>query len=206
MLGQQSQLDANTNRTIPTSQYDTQGNQLQVAPYTMQYDGENRLISAAQSNGAAITYDYDGAGQRVRQTNPDGTATVFVYDALGQMAYQVTSGSQAAPPCTTCYLSWDHLGTTRMVTDQNTNLISFHDYLVVRQNSVGVGFNVNFALEPEAASFSSRFDVQFWSGRPQIGSCSCAKQTPERTGSDQSAIPCEFTATLCCDFPDVSMM
>ena len=29
----------------------------------------------------------------------------------------------------TCYLTWDHLGTPRLVTDQNGNVVARHDYL-----------------------------------------------------------------------------
>src|SRR5581483_12333272 len=33
------------------------------------------------------------------------------------------------PACSLCYLSYDHLGSVRMVTDQNANVIARHDYL-----------------------------------------------------------------------------
>jgi len=34
----------------------------------------------------------------------------------------------ASPPCQTCYISADHLGTTRMVTDQSGNAVARHDF------------------------------------------------------------------------------
>ena len=38
-------------------------------------------------------------------------------------------GAVVATPCTTCYLSWDHLGSTRMVTDGAGNVVARHDFL-----------------------------------------------------------------------------
>ncbi len=35
----------------------------------------------------------------------------------------------SASPCTTCYLSYDYLGTPRLVTDANANVMGRHDYL-----------------------------------------------------------------------------
>ena len=59
----------------------------------------------------------------------NGVTITYVYDALGKLAEEFTSGSFPTRPCTTCYLSSDHLGSTRMVTDQNGALVSLHDYL-----------------------------------------------------------------------------
>jgi hypothetical protein len=75
-------------------------------------------------NNLPVTFRYDGLGQRVQKV--DGTVTpnvttVYVYDAFGQLAAETPSGI-TAPACQTCYLSWDHLGTTRMVTDSATLL------------------------------------------------------------------------------------
>jgi hypothetical protein len=32
-------------------------------------------------------------------------------------------------PCVTCYLSYDHLGSLRLVTDQSHDVVARHDYL-----------------------------------------------------------------------------
>ena len=37
--------------------------------------------------------------------------------------------SVSEAPCTTCYLVWDQLGSTRLVTDQDGNVVARHDYL-----------------------------------------------------------------------------
>jgi RHS repeat-associated protein len=91
------------------------------------------------------SYAYDGLGQRVDKNGPGGT-TVFVYDALGQLAAEYSStgpvlqeyvrlGSQleaienaSGTPCRICYLTYDHLGSTRLVTDQNANVVARHDF------------------------------------------------------------------------------
>jgi len=77
--------------------------------------------------GATENYYYDGGGQRVEKAGPGGT-TVFVYDAQGQLAAEYATAGNASP-CTTCYLSGDHLGSTRLVTDGSGNVIGRHDYL-----------------------------------------------------------------------------
>ena len=62
-------------------------------------------------------------------SNGNSTATVFVYDVLGQLVAQYSSGSEVTPDCQTCYLSYDHLGSTRLVTDEIMGLVARHDYL-----------------------------------------------------------------------------
>src|SRR5579875_3662405 len=94
--------------------YDAAGNQLVANGDTLSYDAENRMISAAEPpalGGATETYVYDGSGQRVQKTGPGGTTT-YVYDAFGNLAAEY--GAVAKPSCTTCYLSFDHLGSVRI--------------------------------------------------------------------------------------------
>jgi RHS repeat-associated protein len=94
----------------------------------MAYDAENRQISATDGVTHAVeNYLYDGAGQRVEKTGPGG-ASVYVYDGFGQLAAEYSTAATAYP-CATCYLSYDHLGTVRMVTDQHAWVIARHDYL-----------------------------------------------------------------------------
>jgi RHS repeat-associated protein len=96
-----------------------------LCPYAncVNYDAENRQIFFAGD-----TYVYDGDGQRVSRKRNDGT-TVYVYDISGQVAAEYQSGTLNTPPCSTCYLTVDNLGSTRMVTDQNLTVISRHDYM-----------------------------------------------------------------------------
>ena len=43
----------------------------------------------------------------------------------------------AGPPCLTCYLSYDHLGSVTLVTDQNGNAVARHDYAPFGQEVPG---------------------------------------------------------------------
>jgi RHS repeat-associated protein len=97
------------------------------------YDAENRQ-TAVGSN----TYSYDGFGLRVGKTTANGS-TVYVYDAFGLLAAEYGSATTASL-CKTCYLSGDHLGSLRLVTDQNGSAIARHDYAPFGQEiPAGVG-------------------------------------------------------------------
>jgi YD repeat-containing protein len=119
----QQAFTAATNR-LNASQYDTSGNQTRDgAGRTFAYDAENRQLTF---NGATATYVYDGDGRRVKKTDVTGT-TVFVYNAGGQLIAEY--GTAAAQPNGTSYLTTDHLGSTRLVTDANGTVKARHDYL-----------------------------------------------------------------------------
>ena len=123
----QSNIYSANRRTDTT--YDAAGNETSVAGVCaagcLQYDVESRQTGYTPTG---TSYSYDGDGRRVIST-ANGVNTVFVYDAMGNLAAKYTSGVGGAVPCTTCYLSWDHLGSTRMVTDQVGNLVARHDFL-----------------------------------------------------------------------------
>lgn len=108
------------------SAYDNAGNQTQQGGYTQAYDAENRVKSST-IGGATTTYSYDGAGRRVMKVS-GGVTTVYVYDVQGQLAAEYAT-AVANSPCRTCYLTGDHLGSTRLVTDGSGNTVSLHDYL-----------------------------------------------------------------------------
>ncbi len=122
-------INAQTNKiTAANHSYDAVGNLIQglgadqlVKTYT--YDADNRLVTF---NGSAATYSYDGDGRRVKKVVGSAT-TVLVYDAHGQM---VAEYSNQAPPTSggTSYVTADHLGSTRLVTDSTGTVIARHDY------------------------------------------------------------------------------
>ena len=97
---------------IQNSGYDPAGNLSQIGAYTFVYDGENRMVSSAL-NGST-TYVYDGEGHRVQKLSGSQT-TNFVYDASGQLAAEYSNVAPADGG--TEYLTADHLGSTRMVTN-----------------------------------------------------------------------------------------
>jgi len=108
--------------------YDNDGNQTLVSPYTIAYDAENRQAMIVINGSTTAIYTYDGDGQRVTKTITGGSVTTYVYDAVGGLAAEY---STQPPPalCATCFLTVDQLGSTRLLTDQNGNPVSRHDYL-----------------------------------------------------------------------------
>ena len=112
------------------SVYDCAGNQVVVNGNTLAYDAENRQVSAtspAALGGGTESYFYDGNGQRVAKSGPGGVTT-YVYDAFGQLAVEY-GASNGTSPCLTCYLTWDALGSVRLVTGESGQVIARHDYL-----------------------------------------------------------------------------
>jgi RHS repeat-associated protein len=122
-------IDASTNRlqnaALPIA-YDNVGNQTTIGIFSSAYDAENRLKTSTH-NGITTTYTYDGEGRRVAKQVGGGTPTVYLYDAMGQLAAEY--GSSPDTQCTTCFLTADHLGSTRMVTDGTGAVKALHDYL-----------------------------------------------------------------------------
>jgi RHS repeat-associated protein len=107
--------------------YDNGGNQTTISPYTVSYDVENRQSGFTSTSNGSATYTYDGDGRRVEKT-AGGVTTTYVYDATGNLAAEYSS--QPPPmPCQTCYLTTDHLGSTRAITSQTGGLVSRHDFL-----------------------------------------------------------------------------
>ena len=115
---------------IAGGSYDANGNQTVLGSSNLKYDIENRQYEADDNTGSGrvVTYGYDGSGQRVSMNN-NGTVTTYVHDAFGNLAAEYTAASTTLPPCLTCYLSWDHLGSTRMVTNETGSYALLHDYL-----------------------------------------------------------------------------
>jgi RHS repeat-associated protein len=101
----------------------------------------------------------------------------FVYDAFGQLAAEyaggtvwtkdyVRAGGQIAAienassaPCTTCYLSYDYLGSPRMVTDQNANIIARHDYAPFGQE-IPSGVGVRTSVWGPSDNVNQKFTAQ----------------------------------------------
>jgi len=107
--------------------YDSNGNQTKVSPYAITYDAENRQTNVAIDGGTTATYAYDGDGRRVTKTIIGGSTTVYVYDAKGDLEAEYST----APPTETdtLYLTTDHLGSTRVVSNATGAVVGYHDYL-----------------------------------------------------------------------------
>ena len=131
----------NSQNQIAAAQYnDGRGNMTGLGTWSYSYDGENRLI-AAQSGSSGGAYGYDGNGLRVTKTVGTQTTT-YVYDAMGNLAGEY--GNPVTAPCTTCYVSVDQLGSTRVLTDAQGNVKERHDYMPFGDELLaGVGGRTN---------------------------------------------------------------
>ena len=144
-----SNVYSNNMNRIDGQNYDAAGNQLSANGDSLSYDAENRLTLATEPvylGGGSENYFCDGLGQRTYKTRPS-ESLVYVYDAFGALAAKygawdtvqqeyvrmggqlVATENSGASPCQTCYFVRDHLGSTRLVTDQNANVVARHDYL-----------------------------------------------------------------------------
>ncbi len=117
-----------TNRLAPINLgYDNNGNEATIGPFSVTYDVENRQTGLTSISNGTATYTYDGDGRRVTKTT-GGVTTTYVYDAKGDLAAEYST-QPPPPPCLTCYVTTDHLGSTRVVTDENASVIARHDFL-----------------------------------------------------------------------------
>jgi len=124
-----SGYNANNQLSSSSFAYDKSGNTTLVGSIGISYDAENKQIATVDhSQQVQASYNYDGAGQRVLKSISNGPSTVFVYDALGRLATESTN-AVTKPTCTTCYLSYDHLGSIRLTTDSSGKVISRHDFV-----------------------------------------------------------------------------
>lgn len=118
-----SSFDASTNRQ-PGS-FDKAGDYLADGLLTYSYDAERRMVAVA--GGLATTYVYDGLGRRVQKAVAN-SVTTYVYDIFGRMVAEYGSPSGAGLTGTN-YLTSDHLGSTRVVTDSSGAAKARYDYL-----------------------------------------------------------------------------
>ncbi len=157
----------NTNRLSIINGFDSAGNQVLFGGWSLAYDAENRQTSATQTvNGvtARHLYDYDGEGRRVRhqktQYNPATggwdlqESTTFVYEASGKLAAEY--GPVVTPPCLTCYLTTDRLGSTRLITDENGTVKSRADYLPFGEE-IPSGINGRSSLFGQTTTLTQKF-------------------------------------------------
>ena len=95
------------------------------------YDGENHAVQVADTTPggqAPVTFTYDANGQRVTKASGSGTV-IYAADAFGQVVAEYSTAATAQVACATCFFTADHLGSTRLVTDANANVVSRRDYL-----------------------------------------------------------------------------
>ena len=91
--------------------------------------------------------------QTVARGGAGAFSVAFRYDAMGQLAAEYTTGAPAKTG--TDYLTVDHLGSTRLVTNASGTVVSQHDFLPFGEEiNAGVGgrtTSMGYAHDPYAA-------------------------------------------------------
>jgi RHS repeat-associated protein len=122
-------IDPATNKLIGY-QFDSSGNtKVDANNQTFVYDAENKQVQVSNANGIVGQYFYDGDGKRVKKIIPNGETTIFVYDASGKMVAEYSTIVAQATDAKVSYLTNDHLGSPRITTDANGQVISRRDFL-----------------------------------------------------------------------------
>lgn len=140
-LNQYSQI-ASSATINPT--YDANGNLTSAGGSIYAYDSENRLVSAAGTNGAALVYDplgrlfqTSGGSAGTTQFLYDGDALVAEYDGANNMLRRYVHGPQVDEPLlwyegsglgTRRYLHANHQGSIVAVSDGNGMQIQINAY------------------------------------------------------------------------------
>ena len=95
------------------------------------YDAESHqkeFFSASnQTSTPDATYQYDGEGKRVKKV-VGNEVTIFVYDASGQLAAEYSTTVTPTQQAKVSYLTADHLGSPRVITDQYGRITSRKDF------------------------------------------------------------------------------
>ena len=113
--GQNYSYDANGNVTT-----DTIGKQFL-------YDAENHQKEVRNvANQPIGEYLYDGGGKRIKKISATET-TVFVYNGGGRLVAEYSTATVTTPQVS--YLTADHLGSPRVITNQNGAVTTRKDYM-----------------------------------------------------------------------------
>jgi RHS repeat-associated protein len=134
-----------TNNRFTTGQgyvYDYQGNLIQDAQgRSFKFNGDDKQTEVRNTSNNQIIgeYFYDGDGARIKKV-VGGVTTVFVYDAAGDLAAEYSSQAPPQQTSTTSYLTYDHLGSPRVITNQQGQVTSRRDFMPFGEElGVGVG-------------------------------------------------------------------
>jgi YD repeat-containing protein len=122
-------IDPATNKLIGY-QFDASGNtKVDANNQTFTYDAENKQVEVRSATNSIVgQYFYDGDGKRIKKIVPNGETTLFVYDASGKMVAKYSTIVATPINAKISYLTNDHLGSPRINTDANGQVIARHDY------------------------------------------------------------------------------
>jgi RHS repeat-associated protein len=156
------------------------------------YDTENRqkefFYATNNTSTPDGTYLYDGEGRRVKKV-VGSDVTIFVYDASGQLVAEYSTQIETTDPKVS-YLTTDHLGSPRIVTDENGAVISRKDFTAfgeavtssqrvggngyaepaIRQDYTGYQRDGESGLEYAQARYYNARHGRFTSSDPLVGS------------------------------------
>ncbi len=119
-------IDPATNKLIGYTFDDSGNTEIDANGKTFTYDGENKQIKVVSGGTTIGEYFYDGDGKRVKKI-AGAEETIFVYDAGGQLIAEYATQISQTPQVS--YLTNDHLGSPRIITDNDKDVVSRHDYL-----------------------------------------------------------------------------
>jgi RHS repeat-associated protein len=100
------------------------------------YDAENKQIKVETVENGNVTgllgeYWYDGDGKRVKKYSFEHNqwiTTIFIYNAFGKLVAEYSTEVTSQPDAKVSYLTNDHLGSPRIITDQYGAVTARHDY------------------------------------------------------------------------------
>jgi RHS repeat-associated protein len=113
------------NNRITGLTYDDAGNLLGYGGQTLLYDGDGHVKQVKEGTAVTTEYVYDGEGRRVKKIQGD-RSTYCIYDATGGLAAEY--GGVVTTEVGRHYLTTDHLGSTRLVTDGAGSVVQRIDY------------------------------------------------------------------------------
>ncbi len=114
------------NDSVNDYDYDKNGNLTQDSEgKTFLYDAENHQKEVKINGVSKGTYLYDGDGKRVKKIS-DLETTIFVYNGGGQLVAEYSTQQTATPQVS--YLTADHLGSPRIITDNIGKVIARKDF------------------------------------------------------------------------------
>jgi RHS repeat-associated protein len=140
-------IDKATNRFASGQYYtyDANGNIAEdPAASEFTYDGENRQTMVKDDEDTIMgEYSYDGEGNRIIKKTSTET-TIFVYDANGRLAAEYSTLLAVTPQVS--YLTSDHLGSARVITNENGAVVNrkdfaaFGDETITSQRTSALGY------------------------------------------------------------------
>ena len=126
------------------------------------YDAESHqkefFVAGNNTSTPDATYAYDGDGRRVKKISSTET-TVFVYDGGGQMVAEYSTNVVPQTDAKVAYMTTDHLGSPRVVTDANgvtldrKDFNAFGDETITSQRITGLGYTSGDAVRRDYTGY-----------------------------------------------------